>query len=300
MNKLPKFVTFEDVKALPTEQFIEICRQLANEKFEKISNEDFIMNAREALSTFEELIRGHYNENYLKENCQNCLNELANLSFLNELKSDFKELLEKHIKSFEGNNNINYANDCIYYLGAIIPHVYSIKYSHKNLKSFIGDKTSQERINEELTILFENLHKYIHTISIYIFFEFYKIDKEIYEKDERTESWIDLFKDGRESLDFNLIKTEQIIQNCKDLEPTKKNIKFILSIVDKLIKIQRKFFEKFITKFLEESGNNVDRNFISRQIKESISFNDYDRIILFDTLLSQIESCAIMDNLEND
>ena len=300
MNKLPKFVTFEDVKALPTEQFIEICRQLANEKFEKISNEDFIMNAREALSTFEELIRGHYNENYLKENCQNCLNELANLSFLNELKSDSKELLEKHTKSFEGNNNIDYANDCIYYLGAIIPHVYSIKYSHKNLKSFIGDKTSQERINEELTILFENLHEYIHTISIYIFFEFYKIDKEIYEKDERTESWIDLFKDGREALDFNSIKTEQIIQNCKDLEPTKKNIKFILSIVDKLIKIQRKFFEKFITKFLEESGNNVDRNFISRQIKESKSFNDYDQIILFDTLLSQIESCAIMDNLDND
>ena len=300
---MSKEITFEDIKAMPVEQFIEICHQLANEKFEKISNEDFIMNAREALSTFEELIRGHYNENYLKEDCQKCLDELASLSFLNELKSDSKELLEKHIKSFEGNNNINYANDCIYYLGAIIPHVYSIKYSHKNLKSFIGDKTSQERINEELTILFENLHEYIHTISIYIFFEFYKIDKEIYEKDDMdTESWIDLFKDGREALEFNSIKTKQIIQNCKDLEPTKKNIKFILSIVDKLIKIQRKFFEKFITKFLEESVNvnNVDRNFISRQIKESISFNDYDRIILFDTLLSQIESCAIMDNLEND
>lgn len=298
---MPKEITFEDVKAMPVEQFIEICRKLANEKFEKISNEDFIMNAREALSTFEELIRDHYNENYLKEDCQNCLNELASLSFLNELKSDSKELLEKHIKSFEGNNNINYANDCIYYLGAIVPHVYSIKYSHKNLKSFIGDKTSQERMNEELTILFENLHKYIHIINIYIFSDFYKIDKEIYEKDDMdTESWIDLFKDGREALEFNSIKTEQIIQNCKDLEPTKKNIKFILSIVDKLIKIQRKFFEKFITKFLEESGNNVNRNFISRQIKESISFSDYDRIILFTTLLSQIESCAIIDNLEND
>ena len=232
MSKLPKFVTFEDIKALPTEQFIEICRQLANEKFEKISNEDFIMNAREALNTFEELIRGHYNENYLKEDCQKCLDELASLSFLNEFKSDSKELLERHIKSFYvfEENNINYANDCIYYLGTIVPHVYSIKYSHKNLKSFIGDKTSQERMNEELTILFENLHEYIHIISIYIFSDFYKIDKEIYEKDDMdTESWIDLFKDGREALDFNSIKTEQIIQNCKDLEPTKKNIKFILN-----------------------------------------------------------------------
>ena len=309
MNKLPKFVTFEDVKALPTEQFIEICRQLANEKFEKISNEDFIMNAREALSTFEELIRDHYNENYLKEDCQNCLNSIIEINVFDEENLNSKRLLDTHIEgSF---HHLKYANDVIYALSNVIYYLNSIKYSCKNLKRFIKDRTTQERISEELTILFESLTSYIKEVSNNIFLDFYRsypIYLEYNKSDEyiNSQAWIYSFKNGKKGINLILEKVLQIIQNFKNLEPIKENIKFILSIIEEIMNFQKNLFAKFINKFInfQAQTNNVNKNCIWRLINESSSYDMYDQIFQFVGILQQIESSAIEDmiddNLDND
>lgn len=299
---MSKEITFEDIKAMPVEQFIEICRKLAKEKFDKISNEDFRINAMEALDIFENLFKNYYTEGYLKENCQKCLNSIIEINIFDEENLNSKKLLDTHLEgSF---NHLEYANDVIYDLSKVIYYLNSIKYSYKNLKGFIKDKTSQERINEELTILFENLTSYIKKVSNDIFLDFYRnyfVYSEYAASDEyiNSQAWIYSFKNGKKGINLILEKVLQIIQNFKNLEPTKENIKFILSIIEEIMNFQKNLFAKFINKFISQT-NNVNKNCILRLIYESSSYDVYDQIFQFVGILQQIESSAIQDMIDDN